>query len=105
MKPIPAGRGLLSVSEVAILLGEERSTLYRSIQRGDFPLQVVTINGRMRISRQAVERLRAGLVATSDVETAIDDQAFLGRHDVVPPSRRRPICVAARRSSSPIASV
>jgi predicted DNA-binding transcriptional regulator AlpA len=42
---------LLSVTEVAILLGEERSTVYRSIQRGGFPLPVITINGQMRVAR------------------------------------------------------
>src|SRR3984957_8111452 len=53
-------RPLLSVEEAAILLGESRSSLYRSIERGDLPLPVFTINGRLRIARRAVERLLAG---------------------------------------------
>jgi predicted DNA-binding transcriptional regulator AlpA len=42
------------------MLGEDRSTLYRSIKRGDFPLPVVTINGRMRVPRKAIETLITG---------------------------------------------
>jgi excisionase family DNA binding protein len=53
-------RPLLSVEEAAILLGESRSSVYRSIERGDLPLPVFTINGRLRIARRAVERLLAG---------------------------------------------
>ena len=44
-------RAFLSVQEVAALLGEHRSTCYRSIERGDFPIPVVTINGRLRVPR------------------------------------------------------
>jgi excisionase family DNA binding protein len=55
---------LLSVEEVAILLGESRSSIYRSIERGDLPLPVFRINGRLRIARRAVERLIAGELPT-----------------------------------------
>jgi excisionase family DNA binding protein len=48
------------VEEAAILLGESRSSIYRSIERGDLPLPVFRINGRLRIARRAVERLIAG---------------------------------------------
>jgi excisionase family DNA binding protein len=51
---------LLSVDEVAILLGASRSSIYRSIERGDLPLPAFKINGRIRIARRAVERLLAG---------------------------------------------
>jgi excisionase family DNA binding protein len=51
---------LLSVDETAVLLGESRSSIYRAIERGDLPLPVFTINGRLRITRRAVERLLAG---------------------------------------------
>ena len=51
---------LLSVEETAILLGESRSSVYRSIERGDLPLPVFKINGRLRIARRAVERLISG---------------------------------------------
>ena len=55
----PAGP-LVSVDEAAVLLGSSRSSVYRSIERGDLPLPVFRINGRLRIARRAVERLVAG---------------------------------------------
>jgi len=48
------------VDEAASLLGENRASIYRSIGRGDFPLPVFRINGRMRVVRRSVERLLAG---------------------------------------------
>jgi excisionase family DNA binding protein len=51
---------LLSVDETAIILGTSRSSIYRSIERGDLPVPVFKINGRLRIARRAVERLLAG---------------------------------------------
>jgi excisionase family DNA binding protein len=51
---------LLSVEEAAVLLGESRSSIYRSIGRGDIPVPIFRINGRLRIARRAVERLLAG---------------------------------------------
>jgi excisionase family DNA binding protein len=50
-------RPLLSIEAAANLLGESRSTLYRAISSGRFPLPVYAIGGRMRIPRRAVERL------------------------------------------------
>ncbi len=54
-------RALVGIDEAARLLGEDRSTLYRSIKRGDFPLPIVTINGRMRVPRKAIEALVTGV--------------------------------------------
>lgn len=51
---------LLSVEETAELLGQSRSSLYRSITKGDLPLPIVRIAGRWRIPRRAVERLLDG---------------------------------------------
>ncbi len=59
-KPKP----LISVEGAAELLGQSRSSLYRSIARGDLPLPLVKINGRNRIPRAAVDRLAAGEVST-----------------------------------------
>ncbi len=53
---------LLSVEETAFLLGETRSTLYRAVKAGTLPLPVLRIGSRIRIPRQAVERLIAGIV-------------------------------------------
>lgn len=55
-----ASKPLLSVDEVAILLGLNRSSVYRSVQRGDFPLRVFPINGRLWVPRRAVEGLLQG---------------------------------------------
>jgi excisionase family DNA binding protein len=57
---MPNLKPLLSVDEAAVLLGASRASLYRSIERGDLPLPVFKLNGRLRIARQAVERLLAG---------------------------------------------
>jgi excisionase family DNA binding protein len=51
---------LLSVEETAILLGVTRSTLYRAIKDGNFPIPVHRIGCRMRIPRRSVERFLAG---------------------------------------------
>jgi excisionase family DNA binding protein len=51
---------LLSVEEAADLLGRSRSSLYRSINRGDLPLPVYRISGRYCIPRRAVERFLDG---------------------------------------------
>ena len=54
--PLP----LLTVEETALLLGISPSKVYRSIVRGDFPLKVLTINGRAHIVRAEVLRLING---------------------------------------------
>jgi excisionase family DNA binding protein len=58
--PNLATKPLLSVEDVATLLGQSRSSIYRAIERGDLPLPVFTINGRLRIARRSVERLLNG---------------------------------------------
>jgi excisionase family DNA binding protein len=102
-------RAFLSVEEVAALLGEHRSTCYRSIERGDFPVPVVTINGRLRIPRRAVERLIGGEFATfgSTGQAAVpaDGVCPVCGSSLSSPARRHPMCSAARRSSSSITSV
>jgi excisionase family DNA binding protein len=55
-----SSRPLLSVEEVAILLGETRSTLYRAVRAGTLPLPIFRIGSRIRIPRRAVERLIEG---------------------------------------------
>lgn len=52
---------LLSVSEAALLLGMDRSTLYRAIRQGDADdIPMARVGRRMRIPRRAIERLLAG---------------------------------------------
>ncbi len=51
---------LLTVEQTALLLGISASKVYRSINRGDFPLKVVTINGTIHIVRAEVLRFIKG---------------------------------------------
>ncbi len=53
-------RPFVSVEEAALLLGEARSTVYRAVKAGTFPLPVVRIGARIRIPRMAIDRLIAG---------------------------------------------
>jgi excisionase family DNA binding protein len=62
---------LLSVEEAAVLLGETRSTLYRSIKAGTFPLPIFRIGQRIRIPRRSVERLLAGLPLTPPEDASV----------------------------------
>jgi len=86
-------RALVGIDEAAVMLGEDRSTLYRSIKRGDFPLPVVTINGRMRVrERQSNPNHRALSAALISGD----------RSELLPQttsSKSRPTCSAARWSS------
>jgi excisionase family DNA binding protein len=58
-------RAFLSVEETAVLLGLSPSTLYRSLHRGDFPISVVQVNGRIRVPRRALEHLIEGRIRHS----------------------------------------
>ena len=51
---------LLSIDEAAILLGITRSTAYRAIHNGTFPVPVIKLGGRLRISRAALDRVLSG---------------------------------------------
>jgi len=62
---------LLSVEEAAVRLGETRSTLYRSIKAGTFPLPIFRIGQRIRIPRRSVERLLAGLPLTPPEDASV----------------------------------
>jgi excisionase family DNA binding protein len=58
IKAIPLQqKPLLSIEEAAEILGVGRSSLYRSIQRGDLPLPLFRINGRYWVAQRAVEVL------------------------------------------------
>jgi len=59
----PSLKALLSVSEAAALLGVHPSTLYRAINRGDAPVNVVPVGKRYRVPRVSVERLLGSEVA------------------------------------------
>ena len=103
----------MSVEEAAVLLGIDRATCYRAIRNQTFPIPIVRLGGRIRIPRRAVERLLdgtdpAGGGSARQLASAADACPVCGSPPpiaVSTPSRRRPICSAARRSSPPITSV
>ncbi len=108
---------LLSIAELAELLGMHRSTLYRAVEKGLLPLPIVRIGARMSVPRAAVERLLTGAPADDQDRTPrAPDESF--GHPTTEESEdhcpgcgsklsasTRPTCSAARRSSSPTASV
>jgi len=51
---------LLTIPELADLVGMHPSTLYRAITRGDFPVPIVRFGDRIRVPRAAVEKLLYG---------------------------------------------
>ena len=106
-----SSRPLLTVSQTAVLLGCDRSTLYKAIGTDRFPLPVVRLNRRILIPRVAVERL----LDNRDGYRAPEESAAVGiycptcgtatpRSSVVA-SKTRATCSAARRSSVGIPSV
>jgi excisionase family DNA binding protein len=62
---------LLSVREVAAMLGCSHSSLYRSISKGTFPLPLIIIGSCWRVPRRAVERLIDGEVTRQLPPTAV----------------------------------
>ena len=75
----------LGVEEAAVLLGETRSTLYRSIKAGSFPLPIFRIGQRIRIPRRSVERLLAGLPLTlpEDERVTLSHPSMWSRNQLV----------------------
>jgi predicted DNA-binding transcriptional regulator AlpA len=71
---------LLSVEETAIVLGQSRSSIYRAIERGDLPLPVFTINGRLRIARRSVDRLLDGDLPLSTGNEGVVKGGAAGEH-------------------------
>ncbi|WP_276970234.1 helix-turn-helix transcriptional regulator [Ferrimicrobium acidiphilum] len=51
---------LMSIEEAAIRLGVERSTAYRAIKNGTFPVKVIVLGGRYKVPRLALDRLLNG---------------------------------------------
>ncbi len=101
---------LLSIEEAAVLLGVARSTLYRGAKANRLPFPVYVIGSRLRVPRRSIERLIEGLdplareTDGSDYEEDASDSSPVGS-GFEAPSKRRPKCCAARRSSSGTASV
>jgi len=124
---------LLSVDEAAILLGITRSTAYRAIATDTFPVPIIKVGGRWRVSREALRRILDGEApgayqpackqnsqitltrAKSDLQTREPAQSEsvvcpacgfpISASIGVPSPSSRPICSAARLSSSGTESV
>ncbi len=50
----------MSVPEVAIVISVSKTTIYRSVNRGDFPIPHFRINGVVKFLRKDVEALLRG---------------------------------------------
>ena len=105
---------LLTISEVADLLGVHRSTLYRTIGRAGLPLPIIRVGATMRVPRVAVERMLGGelstrapapLFAPPTVSGLVEPAYYCSGCGSPLPVSKRPMCSAARRSSSPTAAV
>ena len=81
-----SSRSLLSVEEASVLLGVTRSTLYRAIKAGTFPLPVFRIGQRTRIPRRSVDRLLAGLPLSPPEEPSLADPSSGQATDTHPAS-------------------
>lgn len=91
---------LMGLTELADLLGVHRSTLYRSIDGGRFPLPIVRVGARISVPRAAVDRLIVGGVDSPEplAPTGLDGQCpTCGTRLFV--SQGTP-CSISRRSSS-----
>ena len=105
---------LLTISEVADLIGVHRSTLYRTIGRASLPLPVVRVGATMRVPRAAVERMLSGDVTSRELLRPPVPATPADRNEAASycsacgsafPASSRPMCSAARRSSSPTEAV
>ena len=110
----PSTNLLLTISEVADLLGVHRSTLYRTIGRAGLPLPIVRVGATMRVAQVAVERMLGGelstrapapLFAPPTVSGLVEPASYCSGCGSPLPVSKRPMCSAARRSSSPTAAV
>ena len=64
--PPTAPTATLSVPEAARLLGIGKSLAYDLARRGEFPVRVLRLGQRMRVSRVELDRYLAGEVAADD---------------------------------------
>lgn len=110
----PSTNLLLTISEVADLLGVHRSTLYRTIGRAGLPLPIVRVGATMRVPRVAVERMLGGelstrapapLFAPPTLSGLVESASYCSGCRSPLLVSKRPMCSAARRSSSPTAAV
>lgn len=61
---------LIPVTEAAERMGVSKATAYRMLKDGDFPVRVVKIGGRQKVSRKAVDAWLASLALELDGEAS-----------------------------------
>lgn len=121
-------KALISIDEAAILIGISRSTAYRAIATDSFPVPIIRVGGRWRVSREALRRLIDGeepTLAIGNDRSAARNESYVLTPSQPPsetetcpacgyerstsasttPSSSEPMCSAALRSSSGTASV
>lgn len=53
-------RQTLTLAEVADILGLGRTTVYRAVREGTFPVPVISVGARKVVARRLLERYLAG---------------------------------------------
>ena len=54
------GSATVDVATAAIILGVNKSTIYRAIERGDAPFPFIRVGDRILIPREALDRILRG---------------------------------------------
>lgn len=60
LRVLPDGPVLMSVAEAAELLGIHERTAHRAIENDEFPVPVVKLGARMKVSRYVLDAFLAG---------------------------------------------
>ena len=82
MIPDPASRPVVSAEEAFAELGIDRTTGYRAIRNGTFPLEVIRVGRLIRVSTTALREL-LGLYSGDDVGSEQLPSRADGRPDSV----------------------
>lgn len=90
---------LLTIGELAEIVGVNPSTLYRAITREDFPVPIVRFGDRIRVPRAAVEALIYG-DDRGDASSDSSDRSE-GYSSSCATRRRLASCSAGRKSRTP----
>jgi predicted DNA-binding transcriptional regulator AlpA len=96
--PARTERPLLGIPELSALIGVNPSTLYRAINRGDFPLPIVRFGNRIQVPRAAAEKMIYGSARPAIPglsERADGDQHLCAFCSA--PLRRPPGCAGGRK--------
>ncbi len=76
MPPGRATRQTLSISDLAVILGIDRSSAYELAKQNLLPVPVFRVGRRLLVSKRAVNRLLKADVATPIGDTSAGDQRY-----------------------------